>query len=153
MENASKALLIAGAILLVIAIIAIAVGIVTKTRSTVGVAETQIDAMEVKMHNNQFTMYEGTITGAEVKECIAKVLSNNDSTKNRDMNVYVEVKKVINNAGSTSVVGKYGRNYTSTGAISASASGYNTFSSSTVNSNDRYTCITSINSLGIEHKR
>ncbi|MBE5822354.1 MAG: hypothetical protein E7311_07215 [Clostridiales bacterium] len=78
MENASKALLIAGAILLVIAIIAIAVGIVSSTRGTIGQAELQVDAIEVQMHNKQFEQYEGKQkTHKEVKELLSTIVSNN----------------------------------------------------------------------------
>ena len=128
MENASKALLIAGAILLVIAIIAIAVGIVSKTRGTIDVAGNQIDAMEVKMHNNQFTIYEGRVTGADVKECIAKALSNNSTTTNSAMRVKVTV------AGTVRV------NQAATSPI---------FDSSNIPSNNIYTGLTKINSQGI----
>ncbi|MBE5822356.1 MAG: hypothetical protein E7311_07225 [Clostridiales bacterium] len=90
MENASKALLIAGAILLVIAIIAIAVGIVSSTRGTIGVAENQIDSITVQMHNKQFESYnKKKITGADAKELVMQVLAYNDSTKNKELKIYL----------------------------------------------------------------
>ncbi|MBE5821300.1 MAG: hypothetical protein E7311_01765 [Clostridiales bacterium] len=142
MENASKALLIAGAILLVIAIIAIAVGIVSSTRGTIGVAENQIDAMEVKMHNNQFTIYEGEVTGAEVKDCVSKALSNNTNTKQSEMKVWVVV--TAKNSAGANVTTNYGVNGSTT---------YNTtFTSSSVETSARFNCVTSINSQGIINK-
>ena len=143
MENASKALVIAGAILLVIAIIAIAVGIVSSTRGTINVAENQITAMEVKMHNEQFKMYEGEVTGAEVQDCISKVLSNNNETTNLAMKMMVTVKS------STST---YTYNY---GINQNNPSGSplrDTFVSSTIDIKARFDCTTTINSQGIIYK-
>ena len=108
MENASKALVIAGAILLVIAIIAIAVGIVSKTRGTMNTAENQINSMAVQIHNKQFEKYKGIITGEEVKECIATVLSNNSTTKNREMLVKINLRYTKpGETNSTFHIGKY----------------------------------------------
>ena len=109
MENASKALIIAGAILLVIAIIAIAVGIVSKTRGTMNIAENQIDTMAVQMHNKQFEHYEGIVTGRDVKECIATALANNNSTKNREMFVRI-LARYKNETGSWKFL-RYGKYY------------------------------------------
>ncbi|MBE5822123.1 MAG: hypothetical protein E7311_06035 [Clostridiales bacterium] len=84
MENASKALLIAGAILLVIAIIAIAVGIVSSTRGTIGSAENQIDSMAIQMHNKQFEVYEGKLTYKQVKELFSLIIANNSKTQDNN---------------------------------------------------------------------
>ena len=101
MENASKALLIAGAILLVIAIIAIGVGIVSKTRGTIDTAGSQIDGMAVQMHNKQFEHYEGTgKTYEEIKQLIADVVAYNASQNNSAFEVTV-----------------YGKYYLASGAI------------------------------------
>ena len=107
MENASKALVIAGAILLVIAI---AVGIVSKTRGTMDIAENQIDTMAIQMHNKQFEHYEGIITGEEVKECIATALANNNTTKNKEMFVRIWARYKTETGGWKSFwYGKYYR--------------------------------------------
>ena len=81
MENASKALLIA--------LIAVAMGIFGSARGVVGNAEGQIDSMAVKMHNQQFTMYDGEVSGSQVKECISKVLANNTKATTNDYKVGV----------------------------------------------------------------
>jgi len=92
MENASKALLIAGAISLVIAIIAIAVGIVSSTRGTIDVAGNQIDGMSVQMHNKQFEEYAGIGKSIdEAKELIRLVASNNSSTQDSKRKIEVEL--------------------------------------------------------------
>ena len=102
MENASKALLIAGAILLVIAIIAIGVGIVSSTRGTIGVAENQISSMEIQMHNEQFKKYEGKgKTYNQVKEILAEMTAYNSGVKNSNFKVQVKTYKYTNAANTT----------------------------------------------------
>ena len=78
MENATKALIMAGAIL--IAILLIGVGILI-LRSTNGM-EKQVDsvssAMEVKTFNSQFEQYVGTnIPAVQVKSLISTVNASN----------------------------------------------------------------------------
>ncbi|MBP3596714.1 MAG: hypothetical protein J6J60_04870 [Clostridia bacterium] len=64
MENASKALIIAGAILITLIIIGLGVAILG---STEGATDTStFDAMQVSSFNNKFKPYEGTIVGSKV---------------------------------------------------------------------------------------
>ncbi|MBE5821303.1 MAG: hypothetical protein E7311_01780 [Clostridiales bacterium] len=102
MENASKALLIAGAILLVIAIIAIGVGIVSSTRGTIGVAENQISSMEIQMHNEQFKKYEGKgKTYNQVKEILAEMTAYNSGLKDSGLKVQVKTYRYANATNTT----------------------------------------------------
>ncbi len=74
------ALLIAGAVLLVIALIAVGMGIFGTARGVVNQAQGQIDNMSIQMHNRQFEPYEGVgKTYGEIKECLTAIVSNNDS--------------------------------------------------------------------------
>ena len=103
MENASKALLIAGAILLVIAIIAIGIGIVSKTRGTMNSAEYQIDTMKVQMHNKQFEQYQSNgnnydKTFEEVRELAGLIISSNEQNKNNKYQIVYLTLKVGTNA-------------------------------------------------------
>ncbi len=92
MENASKALLIAGAVLLVIALIAVAMGIFGTARGVVDQAEGQIDNMSVQMHNRQFEPYnKSTLTAKEAKDLIAIVISNNKNVTTKDFIVELYV--------------------------------------------------------------
>lgn len=59
MENASKALLIAGAILLVIALIAIGMMILGQGQDVATNAADNMDALAVQAYNQQFTVYAG----------------------------------------------------------------------------------------------
>ena len=76
MENASKALLIAGAILLVILIIAIGMFIYQAANEQVNDAVTGMSRNQVNAFNSTFLNYEGTRTGAQVKSLLQELISN-----------------------------------------------------------------------------
>ena len=76
MENASKALIIAGAILLSILIIAIGMYIYNSSQNSINEAGSQISAQEVQSFNQTWEMYEGVQSGANVRSLISKMASN-----------------------------------------------------------------------------
>lgn len=82
MENASKALIIAGAILLSILIIAIGMYIYNSSTNSINDAVGQISQQEIQAFNNQFLMYEGKQVGTNVKSLI-QILSSG-ATNNRE---------------------------------------------------------------------
>ena len=103
MENASKALIIAGAILLSILLISLGIMIFNQASNTVtnsGMTEAEITAI-----NNRFTKYEGTQTGTMVKAMIQEVLAYNSSLdmSHGDNRIFVnasaepKTKDIINN--------------------------------------------------------
>lgn len=76
MENASKALIIAGAILLAIIIISLGIVVVTNTRSTIDKAN--VNQTEVETFNSRFEAYVGSgKTQSEVRALLSAVFSNN----------------------------------------------------------------------------
>lgn len=75
MENASKALIIAGAILLAILIIGLGVFIFQKAKSATNMDD--LDNQQVEAHNSTFQSYEGTINGTQAKALIDAVRNNN----------------------------------------------------------------------------
>lgn len=79
MENASKALLIAGAILLCILIIAIGMFIYNSASSTITDSLTSLSTQEVEAFNNQFTSYEGVQTGSNVRALMGRLIANADT--------------------------------------------------------------------------
>ena len=79
MENASKAILIAGAVLLVIAIVGIGMTIFITARDNIEDMDNQISTLAVTAHNNKFNIYEGNVSGAQVLDCIQKAMSNNSN--------------------------------------------------------------------------
>lgn len=84
MENASKALLIAGAILVCILIIGIGMVVYQSTQGTIAEGIAQMSSQEKDMFNSQFTQYAGNrVNGSSVKALLQKVRSNN--TANADI--------------------------------------------------------------------
>ena len=81
MENASKALIIAGAILLSILIISLGIMVYNNAKSTVG--DANLDSETIQTYNNKFTMYAGTgVQAAKVNSLIEAVNANNVTSDN-----------------------------------------------------------------------
>lgn len=101
MENASKALIIAGAILLAILIISLGIMILGKAQDTInGSGMTQA---EVQAFNEKFTKYEGKQRGSSVRSLIQEVVSNNGTQENIDSGRLVAVQGNSTNAAGISV--------------------------------------------------
>ena len=78
MENASKALLIAGAILIVIVLIGIGVLIVNSTSGIQDQATSSADSMARQTFNSQFTAYEGQDnSAAQIRSLISTINASN----------------------------------------------------------------------------
>ena len=83
MENASKAIIIAGAVMITIMLLGLAMLIFNAARDSLGVAGVQIDSIIVQEYNAQYQAYDKEfVTGIEVKECISEVLYNNANSTN-----------------------------------------------------------------------
>lgn len=104
MENASKALLIAGAILVCILLIGIGMLVYQSTTGTISEAVAQMSSQEKDMFNSQFSQYEGTrVNGSSVKALLQKVRSNNTANADVEGKVvtvagYTDDKGVIDSA-------------------------------------------------------
>ena len=76
MENASKALIIAGAILLSVLIISLGIMVFQNAKNTVG--STNLSKQEIETFNSQWQAYEGkNKTASEVRTMIQAVIANN----------------------------------------------------------------------------
>ena len=88
MENASKALIIAGAILLAILIIGLGIFIYRQAANTV--SDTGMDQLAIQQFNGQFENYiKDNVSGTTVKSLIQLVKTNNaveDSSKTITLN-------------------------------------------------------------------
>ena len=88
MENASKALIIAGAILLAILIIGLGIFIYRQAANTV--SDTGMNQLAIQQFNGQFENYiKDNVSGATVKSLIQLVKTNNaveDSSKTITLN-------------------------------------------------------------------
>ena len=90
MENASKALIIAGAILL--AILIISLGILIYNQASGIVNGNTMDSVEISEFNTQFTQYEGKKSGTQVRSLAQVVLSNNVSQDDESKRVTFKIK-------------------------------------------------------------
>ncbi len=78
MENASKALIIAGAILVSILLISMGIVLINSGEGVLDSQRKQMSAMELQIFNGQFTGYEGeNKTAALVRELYSKVQTSN----------------------------------------------------------------------------
>ena len=97
MENASKALIIAGAILLSILLISLGIMIFNTAQDTTknsGMTQAQVAAF-----NNKFSKYEGTIKGSEVRSLVQEVIASNGDDKNKNAKRTISIK-----SGQTEIV-------------------------------------------------
>lgn len=90
MENASKALIIAGAILLSILLISLGIMIFNQAQDTIG--NSGMSKAEIASFNNQFTKYEGdNEKGSEIKSLIQEVVASNAADTADDNGRQIEV--------------------------------------------------------------
>ena len=75
MENASKALIIAGAILLSIAIIGVGMAVFNNASESISGAD--VSTEEVTAYNSDFTSYEGNVRGSRAKTLVTTVRQHN----------------------------------------------------------------------------
>ena len=88
MENASKALIIAGAILISILIITLGIMIYSNARGVIN--ENAMSELEIQQFNQKFTQYEGKkVRGATVNSMLQTVLANNVSVDDDSRKVEV----------------------------------------------------------------
>lgn len=117
MENASKALIIAGAILLAILLITLGIYIFQQAQSTVN--NSGMSQAEIQTFNSQFTKYEGEkIKGSAVKSLIQEVNVNNSQDESNEHQIKI-----------TGV----------TASASGSAAGYNQYLTSGILNTKTYT--------------
>ena len=82
MENASKALIIAGAILLSILIIALGIFVFNAAKGALNTD--QLDATEIQAFNEPIIQYEGRQMGSQVKSLLGTLITN--AGNNKDSN-------------------------------------------------------------------
>lgn len=71
MENASQALIIAGAILLAILLVAVGMFVFNNANNAIQRGATQMSREEINTHNSYFDAYQGMQNGATVKGFLA----------------------------------------------------------------------------------
>lgn len=87
MENATKALLIAASVLIAIVLIAMGIKLLQPAAGTVDEVGKVTDTIAITSFNSQFTDYEGTQTGAEVKALLNKITATNRNESTHKISV------------------------------------------------------------------
>lgn len=97
MENGSKALLIAGAILLCILIIAIGMFIYNSASGTTTDSMSSLSTQEIEIFNKQFDVYEGLQNGSQIKSLIGVLIGNANTNKDEPTRIPgVAINKCVN---------------------------------------------------------
>ena len=99
MENASKALIIAGAILISILLISVGIMIFNSSSGLFSSAQSSMSDQEMQMFNQKFTMYEGSkVSASSVKQLIRDVEANNADEENPEITLsgITETTDVVN---------------------------------------------------------
>lgn len=135
MENASKALLIAGAILICILIIAIGMYIYNSAQGTIQTAAGQMGQQEKELYNSMIKKYIGdSKKGSDVKLMIEDVISQNNQNVNESGKfISIHVGANANEAAITGTKGVTG--YTEGNALDAACTAANIYESSTGDNN------------------
>ncbi len=94
MENASKALIIAGSVLVAILIIAMGVAIFNKAQKAGDTSS--LDTTEINMFNQKFERYNNTQLGSQVKSLISFAISN--ASTNKDDQIKLPTVRLIGTA-------------------------------------------------------
>ena len=90
MENASKALIIAGAILLSILIISLGLMVYNQAKETIG--SVNLSQQEIEAFNAKFTAYEDvSVSGSKVNSLIQTVIASNQQAINDNTNNYITI--------------------------------------------------------------
>lgn len=87
MENASKALIIAGGILLAIAIIGI--GMYVYQQAAGAIDNTKLTAQEIEAYNSEFSQYGGKQNGATVRAMLDRLRTHNSLNSDDESKVIV----------------------------------------------------------------
>ena len=95
MENATKALLIAGSVLIAIVLIAVGIRILGSAEGVTNSVEGVSQTMEISIFNSQFTKYEGRQKHTAVKQLINTIILNNE----RENANYIVIDLSDNNRG------------------------------------------------------
>lgn len=115
MENASKALLIAGSVLIVLLLIGVGMLIYSRATGVIDTAASTMNSQEIQAFNSQFTPYEGNQKGASIRSLISKVIANNatykDSENRQVYIIYGEETKEATNLSKISAAMNTGKTY------------------------------------------
>jgi len=115
MENASKALIIAGSILIALVVISLGIVVFNKFRDSTD-KNRDLSEQEIGDFNSQFTKYEGeSVAGSQVNDLIQLVISVNIASKNANRALgdrYVSISFPSISGGNLTISGDLTNGYT-----------------------------------------
>ena len=92
MENATKALLIAAAVLIAIILISLGVTIVSSAQDQINQSSTALDSAEIESFNSKFRNYEGAaVSGTKVRTLARTVIQNNQGQDDDSRKVVIRL--------------------------------------------------------------
>ena len=124
MENATKALIIAGAIL--ISILIIALGVMVYNNASSSVSNSDMTSTEIETFNQKFLQYlSDNMSASEVSSLITAVQASNEAEYSSGSNRYIKltVQQYVNNTNTTNVYGS-NVNYIGTNSVKTVSSSY-----------------------------
>lgn len=77
MDNASKALIMAGAILIAVALVSLGVYLYQSAADKVRNGSNEIEVTQILAKNSEIEKFEGTIKGSEAKQLVRLIVTNN----------------------------------------------------------------------------
>ena len=90
MENASKAIIIGGSVLVAILIVSLGIVIYNSSKGTTGTAKEAVDTLEVQLYNQKFEKYlkdeygygnEVWITGKTLKKLVSEAIASKSNIR------------------------------------------------------------------------
>ena len=93
MENASKALIIAGAILIAILLISIGIILINSGRDVTSTGTAGMNSQKIQTFNSQFTAYEGKRKWSEIKSRYNTVNASNATDSEHQVEITVKTSE------------------------------------------------------------
>ncbi len=95
MDNATKALIVAGVIIVCVLIVAVGMYVYKTSASSIEDTMSTMSTHEIESYNSKYTMYEGEQSGSNVKSLVGILISNvknSSNEKNKIPGMYFENK-------------------------------------------------------------
>ena len=86
MENASKALIIAAAVIISILLVGFAMVAINQGRDNMG--SMNLNPQEIAAHNSKFESFEGSMKGTTLRTMLGTIANNNDEYEDRKITVF-----------------------------------------------------------------
>lgn len=113
MENASKALIIAGAILISILLISIGILLINSGKDITSTGVSQMASQEIQSFNSQFMPYEGTNKSVTEAISIIDLIIANNATNDRRVDLIIDFSSAPSKPGRNRYINLCTHSYTS----------------------------------------